>query len=67
MTPQHRFVILHQGRPVHTAPDLCGVLAYLWGRDLEERYVVYDYERPVWADDANLTAWAQRHWPEDAP
>ena len=66
MNPRHRFVILRQGLPVHTATDLTGVVASLWGRDLRERYVVCDYERPVVVDTPDLLEWRQRHWPQEA-
>lgn len=65
MTPRHRFVITRQGIPCHTDTDLTGVVAYLWGRDLRQRYVVYDEERSVPVDTPDLLEWRDAHWPQE--
>ena len=40
--------------------DAEDLVAYLWGRDTRERYVVLDYEIPYPVDTPNLTAWYAR-------
>ena len=59
MCPTDRYLILRRGQPVWTTHDVLGVVAYLWGRHLRDRYVVLDYERPYPVDTADLVAWSQ--------
>jgi hypothetical protein len=57
MHPQHRYLITRRGVPVFTTDDCPSLLTYLWGRDVKERYVVFDYERPYPVDTPDLSAW----------
>jgi hypothetical protein len=40
------FSVSHGPTPVYTTPDVDGLFVYLWGRDMNDGYVVYDYEIP---------------------
>jgi hypothetical protein len=57
MNAQHRYVILRRGVPVFTTDACTDLVTYLWGRDIKERYVVLDYERPYPVDTPDLLAW----------
>jgi len=57
LCPTHRYIILRRGLPVFTTDDCDVLLAYLWGRDLQEQYVVLDYEQPYPVDTPNLVEW----------
>lgn len=52
-----RYVILRRGRPVHGTNTCASVIAYLWGRDIRNHYVVLDYGRPYPWDNPDLLAW----------
>jgi hypothetical protein len=60
LCPTHRYVVLSHGTPVYTTPDVDGILVYLWGRDIKDGYVVYDYETPYPVTHPNLTAFLAR-------
>ena len=60
MDPQHRYVIHRRGVPVFTTDSHKWLICYLWGLDIKDNYVVYDYERPYPVDTPNLTAWIER-------
>jgi hypothetical protein len=57
MNPRHRYVILRRGVPVFTTDECALLVPYLWGRDIKERYVVLDFERPYPVDTTDLTTW----------
>lgn len=59
VNPRHRYVILRRGVPVFTTDECAMLVPYLWGRDINDRYVVYDYERPYPVDTPDLLAWLQ--------
>ena len=57
LCPTHRYVVLRRGVPVFTTDDHELLLAYLWGQDILDRYVVLDYEQPYPVDTPNLLEW----------
>jgi hypothetical protein len=57
MNPQHRYIVLRRGLPVFTTETCTNLVAYLWGRDIKDRYVVLDYEHPYPVDTPDLLAW----------
>jgi hypothetical protein len=57
VNPQHRYVVLRRGMPVFTTDDCRDLIPYLWGRNIKDRYVVLDYERPYPVDTPDLLAW----------
>jgi hypothetical protein len=60
MDPQHRYIIFRGSEPVYTSNSYKWLISYLWGRDIKDNYVVYDYERPYPVDNPNLTDWLER-------
>lgn len=57
LSPTHRYVILRGGVPVYTTNDCQMLTHYLWGRDIKDNYVVYDYETPYPVDTPDLWTW----------
>jgi hypothetical protein len=60
MNPTDRFTVLWRGRPVFTTNERMRLVAFLWGCDTQDAYVVLDGERPYPVDDPNLLAWMER-------
>ena len=59
LCPTDRYVVLRRGTPVYTTQDCEALIAYFWGRDIKDQYVVLDYECPCPVDNPDLLAWIQ--------
>jgi hypothetical protein len=59
LCPTDRYVVLRRGIPVYTTNECYRLIAYLWGLDIKDRYVVLDYERPYPVDTPDLCAWVE--------
>jgi hypothetical protein len=60
LNPHDRYVMHRCGVPVWTTNDRNYIVAWLWGRDIRDQYVLYDYERPYNVDTPDLLRWFQR-------